>query len=256
MNEHRLFEQFIELLDKADSYATVYDSCVWLCGQYGFDHFHYGARIPTSLTKPSFIHISGYPLEWWQRYKDNNYIAYDPTVAHCAKSVLPYDWHETRTQRRDTTTGKPAQPDVMRDASEFGLVNGISIPLHDANGVFSMLSFTSSSHYSTSKKKFSRLLPTAHYISSLTHETVMRIARQKQEVALSQQYRLTKREKECLLWAAEGKTTWETSQILNISERTVVFHCQNASQKLHVNNRPQAIARAISLGIISPQFGD
>jgi len=65
---------------------------------------------------------------------------------------------------------------------------------------------------------------------------------------------LTQREKECLLWATEGKTTWETSRILRISERTVTFHLQNVQGKLGVSNRQQAVARAVSLGIIEPQF--
>ena len=66
---------------------------------------------------------------------------------------------------------------------------------------------------------------------------------------------LTEREKECLLWAAEGKTSWETAQILQISERTVIFHLQNAARKLKVVNRQHAIARAVVLGLITPQFG-
>jgi DNA-binding CsgD family transcriptional regulator len=65
---------------------------------------------------------------------------------------------------------------------------------------------------------------------------------------------LTPREQECLLWVTEGKTTWETSQILNISERTVTFHLQNTVDKLGVVNRQQAVARAVALGIIRPQF--
>jgi DNA-binding CsgD family transcriptional regulator len=63
---------------------------------------------------------------------------------------------------------------------------------------------------------------------------------------------LTEREKECLLWAAEGKTGWEIANIVSISERTVTFHLQNASQKLGVVNRRQAISRALSMGLIEP----
>lgn len=64
---------------------------------------------------------------------------------------------------------------------------------------------------------------------------------------------LTDREKECLYWAAEGKTSWETAKILQISKRTVVFHLQNASRKLNAANRQNAIARAVVLGLITPQ---
>jgi DNA-binding CsgD family transcriptional regulator len=66
---------------------------------------------------------------------------------------------------------------------------------------------------------------------------------------------LTDREKECLLWAAEGKTSWETAQILHISERTVIFHLQNATRKLNAANRQNAIARAVVMGLITPQLG-
>jgi DNA-binding CsgD family transcriptional regulator len=64
---------------------------------------------------------------------------------------------------------------------------------------------------------------------------------------------LTEREKECLLWAAEGKTGWEIATIVNISERTVTFHLQNAAQKMGVVNRQQAISRALSMGLIEPR---
>jgi LuxR family transcriptional activator of bioluminescence operon len=68
------------------------------------------------------------------------------------------------------------------------------------------------------------------------------------------QIQLTNREKECLLWAAEGKSSWEIARILNISENTVIFHFKNASKKLNVTNRQQAIARAIAHGLITPQL--
>ncbi len=63
---------------------------------------------------------------------------------------------------------------------------------------------------------------------------------------------LTEREKECLLWASEGKTGGEIADILNISERTVTFHLQNAGQKMGTCNRQHAISRALTLGLIAP----
>jgi LuxR family transcriptional activator of bioluminescence operon/LuxR family quorum-sensing transcriptional regulator LasR len=48
----------------------------------------------------------------------------------------------------------------------------------------------------------------------------------------------------------EGKTNWEISQILKVSERTIVFHMQNAMRKLGARNRVQAMATALSLRLI------
>lgn len=52
---------------------------------------------------------------------------------------------------------------------------------------------------------------------------------------------LTQREMECLDWVVKGKTSWEISQILGISERTVNFHLGNCIHKTNSVNRQQAI---------------
>ena len=62
--------------------------------------------------------------------------------------------------------------------------------------------------------------------------------------------RLTKREIQCLKWAAAGKTDADISQIIGISGSTVRFHVQNAALKLRVSGRAQAIHRAAGLGYI------
>jgi len=62
--------------------------------------------------------------------------------------------------------------------------------------------------------------------------------------------RLTKREVQCLKWAAAGKTDADIAQIIGISGPTVRFHVQNAALKLRVAGRAQAIHRATGLGYI------
>lgn len=61
---------------------------------------------------------------------------------------------------------------------------------------------------------------------------------------------LSKREQEVLTWSKRGKSSWEISAILNISERTVNFHVNNIMQKLNAVSRIQAVAVAIERGLI------
>ena len=65
---------------------------------------------------------------------------------------------------------------------------------------------------------------------------------------------LTAREKEILSWAAIGKSSFETSVILNLSEDTIKFHIKNATRKLNVANKTAAVAKAIVLRIVAAQF--
>jgi DNA-binding CsgD family transcriptional regulator len=63
--------------------------------------------------------------------------------------------------------------------------------------------------------------------------------------------RLSKREVECLRWAAIGKTDLEISMIMSRSRATVRFHIHNASMKLNAVNRSQTVFKAAQLGYIS-----
>lgn len=67
--------------------------------------------------------------------------------------------------------------------------------------------------------------------------------------------RLTRREIQCLKWAAAGKTDIEISQIVGISLPTVRFHITNASRRLGVSGRSRAIHHAAVLGYIGSEFG-
>ncbi len=63
--------------------------------------------------------------------------------------------------------------------------------------------------------------------------------------------RLSKREVECLRWAAIGKTDLEISMIMSRSRATVRFHIHNASVKLDAVNRSQTVFKAAQLGYIT-----
>jgi DNA-binding CsgD family transcriptional regulator len=57
------------------------------------------------------------------------------------------------------------------------------------------------------------------------------------------------REVEVLHWLKSGKTSWDMSVIMKISERTVNYHVNNIMHKLNVMNRSQAVSEAARLGL-------
>lgn len=62
--------------------------------------------------------------------------------------------------------------------------------------------------------------------------------------------KLTKREMDVLSWTAQGKTAWEVSVILGMSEKTVNFHLGNTMRKLGVNSKHQAVLKCVAAGIL------
>jgi len=61
---------------------------------------------------------------------------------------------------------------------------------------------------------------------------------------------LSDRERECLFWVSEGKTTDEIAMILGVSSNTVNSYITHAIQKFSASNRAMAVATAIRSGII------
>ena len=70
------------------------------------------------------------------------------------------------------------------------------------------------------------------------------------ELELPDQPKLTKREMDVLSWTAQGKTAWEVSVILGMSEKTVNFHLGNVMRKLGVNSKHQAVIKCLAAGIL------
>ena len=77
-----------------------------------------------------------------------------------------------------------------------------------------------------------------------------RLRRADRRAGSETQVQLTGREREVLTWAARGKTSADIAIILGLSERTVNFHCDQAMKRLDVINRTQAVATAITQGLI------
>jgi len=62
--------------------------------------------------------------------------------------------------------------------------------------------------------------------------------------------KLTKRELDVLSWTAQGKTAWEVSVILGMSEKTVNFHLGNVMRKLGVTSKHQAVLKCVAAGVL------
>jgi LuxR family quorum-sensing system transcriptional regulator CciR len=62
---------------------------------------------------------------------------------------------------------------------------------------------------------------------------------------------LTDRQRDCLLWAARGKSDWEISRILGISHETVIQHLKQARERYGVGKRTLLAVHALFDGTIS-----
>lgn len=246
-----IYDRLNGIIDRilcADSIDEVCHSCDEFCSLIDVDYYVYAAVIPTSLTQPAFIYFDNFPGNWRERYLAEDLSSVDPTLSHCLESSLPIEWQSLQL----TSSVLTDKRDFFRMLDGIGVKSGASFPVHTAQGVRSMLSVASSQPYPGVEKVFSELKAYAQLFAIYVNESMIRL-HEITPLVISDSP-ISDRERECLLWVAEGKTAWETGQILKIAERTVNFHINNVSNKLGAVNRQQAVARAITLGIIAPSM--
>jgi LuxR family quorum-sensing system transcriptional regulator SolR len=208
-----------------------------------FEHFVYALRIsaPSLKPRPQQYFINGYPQKWVEWYLSRGYFKDDPIVRHAASSTVPALWTDAMFH-----DGKSAE--FWDEASSFGLKEGISFAVHEQPAVTGIFSLARDQRLDLPPAELAALVGRAQLFASVLHHAVTRI--DLPQLLPEQAVTLTAREKECLKWAAEGKTAWEIGHILSISERTAVFHLNNIIRKLGASNRTQSIVRAVALKLL------
>lgn len=186
-----------------------------------------------------------YPEEWLKLYNKNAYHTIDPIVIRHFSDFKPQRWSET--YRRTS----PANKKFIEIAKDFGLKNGVSHGIRDdLTSQASLFSFsgTSPKRHQSDVNQLEMIIPLLHIALSkyYNHKKKLDLIAEREKCKP-----LTEREKEVLNWIKLGKTNWEISMILSISERTVKFHVINILKKLNTSTRTYAVAKAIHLSIIS-----
>ncbi len=215
----------------APEVVKLFDSEIRACGF----HAYIMAGLPAPGTALSDLTVAnGWPAEWFDTRE--NFSVIDPVPRYGASTVQPFGWSEARYDKDED----PAAHLVMTRAADFRLRDGYCIPLHydDGGAVISLA--TEHLHLDPVAKSALQL------IGVYAHNRIRSLARARPE----QRDLLTTREREVLRWVAGGKTSWEVSVILKISERTVKFHLVQASRKLNAVNRTSAVAKALARGLI------
>lgn len=238
---------FIDKLDGTKSVSEAREILARTLADMGFKRFAYlGLHLPdTTLAEPVLVHA--YPEEWHTRYISQNYAAVDPVVQTGLRSLVPFVWGDKK-QLKDMDR---KSREMMNEASEFNLTRGFTVPIHGARGELAALSVALPSEEGEAFKHIASFQHQIHLMALYFHasmgETIFADSAKKHTT-------LSKRESECLLWACEGKTAWETSEILKISEHTVREYIKNSCKKLGVYSKNHAIVKSIILGLIRPNL--
>jgi DNA-binding CsgD family transcriptional regulator len=237
--------QFIEKLGGAGSIGAIYDLVDAELRSRGFDHFAYLIlQPPEGPIEP--LYIGSYPEDWSEHYLVRDYVNVDPVMSTATATVAPFSWKDLYERQ----PSKGPQRLMLDEAGDFGLRNGMTIPVHGPARAFATFNVSASVGVAEAEELWNQHKYDLHLIALHSHEEIIKAAYA--EARQKPPAQLTPRERECLLWTSRGKTAWEISVILGLSQDTVLHYLRLANEKMNVSNKTHAVVKAIVTGLIVP----
>jgi LuxR family transcriptional regulator, quorum-sensing system regulator CviR len=184
------------------------------------------------------VNISYHP-NWIHRYLNNNYAEVDPVLLTHVNTVRTQVWSNAFK-----AASSKREKEFIEEAKSYGLTNGITTGRFEPKrSMASFFSFAGGAiddnhHYA----------PALRCIADYLHHSLMKTT---SSPAFNCINGLSPRELSVLNWMKHGKTNWEISRILGVSERTVRFHVEGIFSKLDVTSRTQAVAMAMENGLLT-----
>ena len=239
-------EDFIENANKAKSTQEVAQLFSDILKTYGYDRFCYSLVTdhPSLGLDAGHGIIANYPDDWMSHYKTNQYEKKDPVPRKAFKTFRPFTW-DSLSQTEDLASN---EKQVLNEAREAGLLDGVAIPIYGRNGELAGVGMASSTGDTRADANVLSKLRT------LAMQFHLAFTDLEQEDRAAKSVHLTSREKEILLWAAEGKSDSVIGEIIGVSHATIRFHMNNIFKKLDANERTLATVKAIRQGLILPSY--
>ncbi len=199
---------------------------------FGFEHFIITDIPNVDQRFEQAVLLRHWPTGWFETYAREDFVRVDPVIRLCRSTTAPFDWAEVPYD----VEREPRAHKVMRRALDFGLVRGLSLPIHGLDGYETCFSISG-----RAPDLSTRTRPALHLMMIYAYERLRQIL----TIDIIRSNPLTRREREVLCWAAAGKSASETSELMIITERTVNAHAGAAIAKLGASNRTQAVVRAM-----------
>jgi DNA-binding CsgD family transcriptional regulator len=237
------FEEVVTRIGAANSLADMQAVAVSICETYNLANIAYHAVYLPGAQIFNPILVLTYEPEWVERYKNNDYFKIDPVVVSGTKGFLPLDWavldHESAVARN-----------FFAEADRFDVGRqGMTWPVRGAGGeraLFTITTNMSAAEWEKCQIVYKREFQTiAHYM----HDRVVEISGYRE---VEPKPTLSRREIECLEFAARGATPKQTAASLEISDRAVRMFLSSACTKLDCATTQQAVARMVSLEMLHP----
>jgi LuxR family transcriptional regulator, quorum-sensing system regulator BjaR1 len=233
------FGSFVGAIERATSVEEVSATFLAATEQVGFEYVALFTCAYPGDSPQRAISFARIPPAWLERYYDRRYHEIDPVFATVRRRLNPFNWNDPAYTRGLTE----AQNAMLAENDEAGLVDGLAIPIRDPGALPACCTLVPCRD-GVDPASYAM----AHSLAVFAHGQARRLMG---ETLYAPATRMPRRERECLLLAAQGKSDWAIGEVLGLSERTVHHAIERAKRRFGVSTRVQAIIHAVAAGEFS-----
>jgi len=233
-------ERFHAEIGSARSIAECSGSFLRVLKPYQIDTFASG-EIDVAVRQRSVFFAIEWPERWRNFYFSSGIIDRDPAIEGLAWYGAPFTWGELRADRRISQLGT----DALDLIKAHGWSDGVVVPIPRGGTRYGIVGVVAQAPavINANAKSLIGLLAVCF------HERVRALA--PVEGFPVPPAGLSERETQCLRLIARGYSDREVGGQLGIATSTAHEYAENAKRKLLASSRAEAVALAISLGIIA-----
>lgn len=227
-------QTFVSVVNAVESLDELGIALADITRTLGFEHYALMHHVPTREARRPILRLTNYPDDWQARFAARAYVTDDPIFVACQTRVLSFLWSEVP----GLISLSSRQAAIFEEATGFGLRNGVSVPIHVPGEIPGSCTLAVARGDDIPREK----VPIVHYVGCFAFEAGRRLLSVRPNVGA---VALTPRQIDCLVLIARGKSDWEASRILGISETTVHQHVEAAKARYGVSTRMQLVVRAL-----------
>ena len=235
-------DAFVRDIGKVECEEDLQAALAEISGEMGFSYFALTHHLDMRHAPQPAIRLHNYPDGWEDYFEDRKLGRSDPVHRASQLTTVGFAWSQLSSMIQLT----PRDREVLEAAHGRGIGDGFTIPAHVPGEVNGSCSFATAA----GRRVPAANLALAQLAGAFAFEAARRLARMRDR-ELPEPPRLTDRQRDCLVWAARGKTDWEIAQILGISHETVIEHLRHARERYGVGKRAQLTVHALFDGTIS-----
>lgn len=232
---------FVRDVRKLETEEALADALEEVTRDLGFKYFALTHHIDIRQSQTA-IRIHNYPDGWAEWFDEQALGATDPV--HRASNISSVGFTWSKLPEMIVLTNKDRR--VLELAQREGIGEGFTVPAHVPGEAHGSCSFACDAGAKFSEEHLNSL----QLVGAFSFEAARCMRRKR---FASTPVRLTDRQREVVIWAANGKSDKEIGRILGISEDTVGEHMRAVGRRYGVSRRTSVAISALFDGTIGFQ---